>query len=89
MTSRSRARLLVAAAAVAALALAAAATRPALEARLRLWIEQEARSRGLAATIGDLRFEGASLRLREVVLESTGGVRVRCREARVRPRLSC
>ena len=88
MTSRSRARLLVAAAAVAALALAAAATRPALEARLRLRIEQEARSRGLAATIGDLRFDGASLRLREMVLEGTGGVRVRCRAARVRPRLS-
>jgi hypothetical protein len=64
------------------------AARPAIEDRLRLRIAREARARGLAATLGDVRLRGVSLELREVVLEGSGGVRVLCREARVRPRLS-
>ena len=69
-------------------ALAFAALRPAVEARLRQRITDEARARGLAATIGDLRLHPASVELRELVLEGAEGVRVMCREARVRPRLS-
>ena len=73
-------------AAIAVLGFAAA--RPAIERRLRQRITDEARERGLAATIGDLRLHPASVELRELVLEGSDGVRLMCREARVRPRLS-
>jgi penicillin-binding protein 1A len=77
-----------AAAAAAALAAGFVAARPALEARLRRRIEEEARGRGVAVTVGDLRLSGTSVRLLEVVVEGAGGLRVLCREARVHPRLS-
>jgi penicillin-binding protein 1A len=69
-------------------AVAFAVLRPAVEGHLRQRIIDEARERGLAATIGDLRLHPASVELRELVLEGADGLRVRCREAHVRPRLS-
>jgi len=88
VTPAVRRTVLATATAAAALAAGFAAARPALEARIRRRIEQEARARGVAVTVGDLRLSGASVRLREVVVEGAGGVRVLCREARVHPRLS-
>jgi monofunctional biosynthetic peptidoglycan transglycosylase len=87
------ARYLAAFAGVAVVVAAIAAVvfitaRPAVERRLRARIAEEARSRGLAATIGELQLRPTSIALREVVLESADGVRVLCREARLRPRLS-
>lgn len=62
--------------------------RPALEERLRERIGREARARGLAATVGAVRLHLTSLDLREIVLDRPEGLRLLCREVRVRPRLS-
>src|SRR5512139_3195095 len=88
---RSRAALVLVGALTAALAAWAGFVllRPAAEAGARARIERQASRLGLSTTLGSVHLAPSlTLELRDVVLESAGGVRLMTHAAAVRPRLS-